>query len=73
MSWFVIFLRPFVVQVIGRVNKQTNKQNKTKQNKTKQIKSNQNKTKTNKNKNKTNKEGQHSHRPCIIMLSTGEM
>ena len=68
MSWFVIFLRPFVVQVVGRVNKQTNKQNKTKQNKT-----NQNKTKTNKNKNKTNKEGQHSHRPCIIMLSTGEM
>ena len=70
MSWFVIFLRPFVVQVVGRVNKQTNK---TKQNKTKQNKTNQNKTKTNKNKNKTNKEGQHSHRPCIIMLSTGEM
>jgi len=63
MSWFVIFLRPFVVQVVGRVNKQTNK---TKQNKTKQIKSKQ-------NKNKKNKEGQHSHRPCIIMLSTGEM
>ena len=65
MSWFIIFLRPFVVQVVGRVNKQTNK--------TKQNKTNQNKTKTNKNKNKTNKEGQHSHRPCIIMLSTGEM
>jgi hypothetical protein len=45
MSWFVIFLRPFVVQVVGRVNKQTNKQNKTKQNKTKQIKTKQKQTK----------------------------
>ena len=53
MSWFVIFLRPFVVQVIGRVNKQTNKQNKTKQNKTKQNKSNQIKTKQKQTKIKT--------------------
>ena len=42
MSWFIIFLRPFVVQVVGRVNKQTNK---TKQNKTKQIKTKQKQTK----------------------------
>ena len=52
MSWFVIFLRPFVVQVVGRVNKQTNKQNKTKQNKTKQNKSKQNKNKQKKKQNK---------------------